>query len=429
MSEKNDFIQLPPIKKDTPSEVVSIIWQYLKLPEESRKRVTADLIDVDENCEKEDFQIPDLYDIVPKEEIAEFEETMRKIIAGIISQARACLKNHSRNLHAPLCGIFHPNSVAVLIGTLYLANRQKAEYDRDMRLLQQMMVTIGIANISDSCVYYLAGSSNIVIKVLVFLSGSGLFLGNVMIGYLWAKFIMVHMNIPFSDIRRNIYRTIGLISIVLLVINIFYPLVFSVSDGRYQRGFAYIIFLIFAAFYILDSLYLYVKRVKKNGSLKLFPVHIFLIPVILGVVIQAFFVEIAITWTSIAISVAGIMTALKNEIIFTDCLTGLYNRVYLEFLHKRACNKKDCWVSGIMIDLNGFKQINDNYGHAEGDLALCIVADLLRKSFSEYGVVTRYAGDEFVIMLNTTDDQLIQKIIKSAKKNFVTENEKSDKPY
>ena len=317
----------------------------------------------------------------------------------------------------------------LLIGTLYLANRQKAEYDRDMRLLQQMMVTIGIANISDCCVYYLAGSSNIVIKVLVFLSGSGLFLGNVMIGYLWAKFIMVHMNIPFSDIRRNIYRTIGLISIVLLVINIFYPLVFSVSDGRYQRGFAYIIFLIFAAFYILDSLYLYVKRVKKNGSLKLFPVHIFLIPVILGVVIQAFFVEIAITWTSIAISVTGIMTALKNEIIFTDCLTGLYNREYLEFLHKRACNKKDCWVSGIMIDLNGFKQINDNYGHAEGDLALCIVADLLLKSFSEYGVVTRYAGDEFVIMLNTTDDQLIQKIIKSAKKNFVTENEKNDKLY
>lgn len=317
----------------------------------------------------------------------------------------------------------------LLIGTLYLANRQKAEYDRDMRLLQQMMVTIGIASISDCCVYYLAGSSNIVIKVLVFLSGSGLFLGNVMIGYLWAKFIMVHMNIPFSDIRRNIYRTIGLISIVLLVINIFYPLVFSVSDGRYQRGFAYIIFLIFAAFYILDSLYLYVKRVKKIGSLKLFPVHIFLIPVILGVVIQAFFVEIAITWTSIAISVAGIMTALKNEIIFTDCLTGLYNREYLEFLHKRACNKKDCWVSGIMIDLNGFKKINDNYGHAEGDLALCIVADLLLKSFSEYGVVTRYAGDEFVIMLNTTDDQLIQKIIKSAKKNFVTENEKNDKLY
>ena len=75
----------------------------------------------------------------------------------------------------------------LLIGTLYLANRQKAEYDRDMRLLQQMMVTIGIANISDSCVYYLAGSSNIVIKVLVFLSGSGLFLTRLTYKYKLSK--------------------------------------------------------------------------------------------------------------------------------------------------------------------------------------------------------------------------------------------------
>ena len=87
MSEKNDFIQLPPIKKDTPSEVVSMIWQYLKLPEESRKRVKAELLNVHEDCGKEDFQIPNLYDIVPKEEIAEFEDIMRKIITGIISEA------------------------------------------------------------------------------------------------------------------------------------------------------------------------------------------------------------------------------------------------------------------------------------------------------------------------------------------------------
>ena len=87
MSENNDFIQLPPIKKDTPSEVVSMIWQYLKLPEESRKRVKAELINVHENCGKEDFQIPNLYDIVSKEEITEFEGIMRKIITGIISEA------------------------------------------------------------------------------------------------------------------------------------------------------------------------------------------------------------------------------------------------------------------------------------------------------------------------------------------------------
>lgn len=52
-----------------------------------QKRVKAELINVHENCGKEDFQIPNLYDIVPKEEIAEFEDIMRKIITGIISEA------------------------------------------------------------------------------------------------------------------------------------------------------------------------------------------------------------------------------------------------------------------------------------------------------------------------------------------------------
>ena len=113
MSENNDFIQLPPLKKDTPADVVAFMWEYMKVPEDSREKVKNLLKDANENGVKISHQAPTLYDVVPKEEIAEFEETMRKIIAGIISQARACLKNHSRNLHAPLCGIFHPNSVAV----------------------------------------------------------------------------------------------------------------------------------------------------------------------------------------------------------------------------------------------------------------------------------------------------------------------------
>lgn len=87
MSENLDYIQLPPMKRDTPTEVVSMIWEYLKLPKESRERVKAELIDVHENCGKSDFKIPDLYEIVPKEEIAEFEATMQKIITEIISEA------------------------------------------------------------------------------------------------------------------------------------------------------------------------------------------------------------------------------------------------------------------------------------------------------------------------------------------------------
>lgn len=87
MSENLDYIQLPPMKKDTPTDVVSMIWEYLKLPKESRERVKVELIDVHENCGKSNFQTPDLYEIVPKEEIVGFEEIMQKIITEIISEA------------------------------------------------------------------------------------------------------------------------------------------------------------------------------------------------------------------------------------------------------------------------------------------------------------------------------------------------------
>ena len=326
--------------------------------------------------------------------------------------------------------VFTANIVSLLLlGTLYFSNRQRMNNSREMRIVLQMMKITAISNVADCCVFYLNSSAGPLIKALVFLSGSWLFLGNVLIGYTWAKFITTHLDIPFTETRRRIYRMGGIVAGLLLVINVFYPLVFVYKDDLYQRGPAYGVFLLFAFLYIADSTYLYAKHRKKAGTLKLFPVQVFLVPVGIGVVVQAVFVEIAITWTSIAVAIAGIMTALKNEIIFLDPLTGMYNRVYLEYLQKQAAKKTNAWISGIMIDLNGFKQINDRFGHAEGDAALITAAGLLIKSFSEYGVVTRYAGDEFVVILNTIDEQLVQELIERAQKNFEEENQKIKKPY
>ena len=82
-----DFIQLPPLKKDTPSDVVAFIWEYMKVPENSREKVKNLLKDANENGVKLSHQAPTLYDVVPKEEITEFEELMRKTIADIVSEA------------------------------------------------------------------------------------------------------------------------------------------------------------------------------------------------------------------------------------------------------------------------------------------------------------------------------------------------------
>lgn len=326
--------------------------------------------------------------------------------------------------------VFTANIISLLLlGTLYFSNRQKMRSDRDMRIVLRMMCITALSNVADSCLFYLDSSTGPAVKILIYLSGSWLFMGNVLIGYTWAQLLTTHLNIPFSRVRRILYRLGGLIAALLLVINLFYPLVFSDVDGVYQRGPAYSVFLVFAVLYILDSLHLYAVCRRKAGTLKLFPVQVFLIPIVIGVSVQAIFVEVAITWTSVSVAIAGVMAALKNETIFLDHLTGLYNRVYLDFLQKQACRRRNAWVSGIMVDLNGFKQINDSYGHAEGDAALVKVADLLRESFGEYGVVTRYAGDEFVVMLNTTDGQLVRSLIEQAKARFEAENAKGGKPY
>ena len=69
MSENNDYIQLPPLKKDTPSDVVAFMWEYMKVPENSREKVKNLLKDANENGVKLSHQAPTLYDVVPKEEI------------------------------------------------------------------------------------------------------------------------------------------------------------------------------------------------------------------------------------------------------------------------------------------------------------------------------------------------------------------------
>ncbi len=94
-----------------------------------------------------------------------------------------------------------------------------------------------------------------------------------------------------------------------------------------------------------------------------------------------------------------------SRLIFEDELTGLYNRRFLlKYLeHKVPWDGGDDYhLSLLMLDLDHFKQINDTHGHLTGDQALIHVAKLLQGVVGENGIVTRYAGDEFIILLPET---------------------------
>ena len=94
----------------------------------------------------------------------------------------------------------------------------------------------------------------------------------------------------------------------------------------------------------------------------------------------------------------------------TDVLTGLYNRRAAENHITRQMQEDgrnpDCVRPLISIDLDKFKQVNDTYGHLEGDALLVAVADTLRTSVRSSDIVGRIGGDEFVVYLsNVTDRQ------------------------
>lgn len=88
--------------------------------------------------------------------------------------------------------------------------------------------------------------------------------------------------------------------------------------------------------------------------------------------------------------------ALRAEML-RDSLTGLYNRTGL----RHAWDSMAARVTAVMvIDLDRFKQVNDRYGHHAGDIALCMIADMI----TECGIIgARTGGDEFIGLVTTTD--------------------------
>lgn len=90
----------------------------------------------------------------------------------------------------------------------------------------------------------------------------------------------------------------------------------------------------------------------------------------------------------------------------TDPLTSLYNRAYLnQYLNDRTLRaiEQGSPVGVLFLDVDYFKQVNDNHGHLVGDEVLKLVSQLIRESVREGDVVSRYGGEEFVVLTAAQD--------------------------
>lgn len=101
-----------------------------------------------------------------------------------------------------------------------------------------------------------------------------------------------------------------------------------------------------------------------------------------------------------------------KELIYKDPLTGLFNRraarTELSKYMDRAEKNREKAVSVALGDIDFFKNVNDNYGHECGDMVLVMVSELQKKYMSEGGFCSRWGGEEFLIVYEGNQTQLLE---------------------
>jgi diguanylate cyclase (GGDEF)-like protein len=109
-----------------------------------------------------------------------------------------------------------------------------------------------------------------------------------------------------------------------------------------------------------------------------------------------------------------------KESTMRDPLTGLYNRRFLdEFAptFSAAVKRRNAQAGILMCDIDFFKQVNDIYGHNIGDRVLKAVVGAILKAIREADIAIRFGGEEFLILLQDTDEKTANNIAERIRKN------------
>lgn len=240
-----------------------------------------------------------------------------------------------------------------------------------------------------------------------------------------------------------------LVNAVLLIVNIWTGIIFDIKVDSLvnknsnvvpimQRGSAFIAIYICIYSYVLVSCirclirafnpkyYVESSRLMVYSS---FP----LIPLLAGA-FQYNYEKVPITICSLTLaSLILYMVDVANQ-ISQDSLTELNNRRNFMRVLQRSINslEDNACLYLLMLDLDRFKSINDNYGHVEGDHALIMFSDVLKRSISTLnrrGILARYGGDEFIIMVLVDNDEDLEKFIGTIKTELENANQASGKAY
>ena len=284
------------------------------------------------------------------------------------------------------------------------------------RLLRRVIIVNIIALIVEPATWIVDGNS-----------APALFLTNHITNFLLVLLspVLAGLSVSYIDYKvfgsrqrlksRIHYMLPSVIVLALLLVNLFYPIYFSIhrSTGTYSPGpHQWITYVVVTGIYLYVAGMIYQNRSRVNNRMLVYVLLFFALPVI-GMFIQMYDIHLFFAWSTPSLGILIAFAMLETTSGEKDSLTGLYSRASYEE-HVNYLIEEERTFSVMMIDLDGFKAINDTQGHHEGDLVLIEFARILAEVFRGEKMISRLAGDEFLIVVEaaTIDDKaVVQQIV------------------
>ena len=301
------------------------------------------------------------------------------------------------------------------------------------RIFSWMMYLVLVACLIEPLTFYVDGRPGRHNYLINLLGNTYLYGANVVGSFLFCVYVDLILYKSGSRAKR-IYNKLAFFVVILLLsllLNLSFGYYFYVGpDNVYHRqalaGFFYI-YTLLCCIYSISILYIHRY---KHGKVAFFPIYMYLVPIVTGSILQMFIYGVSLAWLGTAIGVVSLYMSMLSQSSYLDALTGLYNRLFFKQMMYRIKKKSIDDYYGIMLDMDNFKSINDNYGHSAGDRALIDAAYIFRQATEgTTASVFRYAGDEFVILIKTDSEEDVTDLEKRLHEEADKFNAGSERAY
>ncbi|SEW35789.1 GGDEF domain-containing protein [[Clostridium] fimetarium] len=257
---------------------------------------------------------------------------------------------------------------------------------------------------------------------------------NLVLPSLWILYVHDQVVQEEKFTRRLIFSLIflNLINFISVIFSQFYEWFYYIDDeNMYHRLPLFFVPVVLVIMFMAVGIMMLIKNRKKIEKKNFASLIFFGVPPFVGVLLQATFYGYSLMLNCLALSMLIVFVNIQNHNMYTDYLTGVNNRKKLDLYLRDKINAsiENKTFSAIMIDVNDFKAINDTFGHNIGDDALKICAKLLASCVEEDDFIARFGGDEFCIILYTSDENILEETVCRIKNYFDKFNQSGKHPY